>query len=355
MDIKQTNLWRFISSVKVAIWLITLITLFSLLGTLIPQNQDPVFYIAKFGDSGYQALRHIGLSNVYSSWYFILLLVLFSLNLTTCLLNSLPLRNRTLGSFISHTSILVILLGALIGMFYGQRGNLVINKGEEASSFIDKNKQINLGFSIRLDDFIYTENIDPKEKLLVYSVKNSEDLVAQIPTKIGTASQISNTGYTIKILRYLPDFTMNVSTKEIISRSSAPDNPAIEVELRDKAGTAKKFWVFSRFPDMHKEIETDFKFVYNWVMRRPKDFISKVTIFKNGKEVISKDIRVNDPLSFFGYTFFQSTYDSQALNWSGLKIVKDPGVPVIYLGFIMLMLGLALIFYIRPLIRRYAA
>lgn len=326
---------------KLAIWLLSTIALISLIGTFIPQT------------------------TIYSSWWFILLLVLFSLNLAACILNRLPLKSRSLGSFLSHISILIILLGALIGIIFGQKAHLKINEGEEVNSFIFRGENIPLGFSIRLDDFIYNENIDSKEKLLVYqhaepekdvcdmgsgqAVMQSKGFLVQLPVQMGIEQSIGNTGYKIKAVQYVADFVMDTSTKEVLSRSAIPNNPALKVELKDPKGKAKSAWLFARFPDMHQEISADFKIKYNWAPRRPKDFISKVTILKDGKKILSQDIQVNAPLNFAGYNFFQSSYDTRNLSWSGLQIVKDPGVPVIYAGFVLLIIGLAMIFYVGPL------
>jgi len=344
MSFKQTKIWKFFSTVKLAIWLLSIIAFFSLVGTFIPQ------------------------STVYSSWWFVLLLVLFSLNLTVCLLNRFSLRHRTLGSFLAHSSILIILSGALIGILFGQKDYLKIGKGQEVDSFICRGEKVSLGFSIRLNDFIYNENIDPKEKLLVYKRiksekgvcdmpdalggKKTQGLLAQMPVNLGIEQVIGNTGYKIKAIRYVSDFVMDTSTKVVSSRSARPDNPAIEVELKDPKGGIKNIWVFARFPDMHQQASGDFQILYNWAPRRPKDFISKVTILKAGKEILSRDIQVNAPLNFAGYNFFQSSYDSQDLSWTGLQVVKDPGVPVIYSGFVLLILGLVMIFYVSPLTRR---
>lgn len=363
MSIKHTKLWRFFSSIKLAVWLLAIIALFSLVGTLIPQNQDSDFYLSKYGQYGYQVLSKTGLNSVYSSWWFILCLILFALNLSVCILNRFSIKNRSLGSFFAHFSILVILIGALIGMFLGQKGYIQIKEAEEAGSFISQNKQVNLGFSIRLNDFIFNESIDPKEKLLIYSCPKeavcgmadsakpgkSDKLIAEISTDIGAVSDIGDTGYSVKILRYVSDFMMDTASKQVVSRSATPNNPAIELEVKDKKGNLKKIWAFARFPDMHQEAGAEFKFVYKWETRRPKDFISKVSIIKDGKDIINQDIRVNEPLHFGGYTFFQSSYDNQDLSWSGLQVVNDPGVPVIYLGFILLIVGLVMIFYINPL------
>jgi len=360
---KQTNVWKFFSSVKLAIWLLAIIAVVSLIGTFIAQNEEPAFYITRYGQYGYSALLKTGLTNLYGSWWFILLLISLSLNLTVCLLNRLSLKGRQLGTLICHISILVILLGALIGMLFGQKGYVKINKAQEAGAFETDRGQVNLGFSVRLDDFIYNENIDPKEKLLVYphtqegpDLKTSSSfgvgVLAEIPTEIGSEREIANTGYKVRILRYMPDFVMDTSTKEVSNRSAKANNPAIEVELKGKDGALQeKFWVFARYPDMHQSKTDKFNFIYNWVGRRPKDFISKVTVIKNGRKMISRDIRVNFPLKFEGYAFFQASYDTEGLNWTGLKVVNDPGVGIVYLGFILFILGLSIRFYISPFMR----
>jgi len=360
VSIKKTGIWKFFSSIKLAIWLLAVIAILSLIGTFIPQNESPEFYIEKIGHAGYSALLKTGLGNIYCSWWFMLSLILLSLNLAVCLVNRLPLKIRTLGTFISHLSILVILLGASIGIIYGEKALIKINKTEEISSFTAKGRSVDLGFSIRLDDFIYTEHIDPKEKLLISSVQN-DAIIAEIPTEIGVESDISNTGYRIKVLRYLSDFAMDITTKVAASRSAKPNNPAIEVRLQKRRGglnppyafeEVSTFWVFARFPDMHQKMDPNFRFTYRWVGRRPKDFISKVAILKGSKEMMRKDIRVNEPLSFGGYKFFQSTYDTEALEWSGLQVVKDPGVGVVYAGFLLLIAGVTAVFYVNPMIQR---
>jgi len=40
----------------------------------------------------------------------------------------------------------------------------------------------------------------------------------------------------------------------------------------------------------------------------PKDYRSSLTILENGKEILTRDIEVNDPLTYKGITFYQSSY-----------------------------------------------
>jgi hypothetical protein len=244
----------------------------------------------------------------------------------------------------------VILSGALIGLFFGEKGYIKIKEGETINSFVSKNRLVKLGFSLRLDDFIYEEHIDVKEKLIIYAKDGS--VLGELSLSQGNDLKLPG-GESVRILRFIPDFSMDITTKQVVSRSSEPKNPAIEVELSASGGKdTKTLWVFAHFPDIHDALGKDYKFVYQWVNRRPKDFISRVTILKEGKEIFEKDIKVNFPLEFNGYSFFQSSYDKENLSWSGLQINKDPGVPIVYLGFILLILGLIIIFYINPLLRR---
>jgi len=52
----------------------------------------------------------------------------------------------------------------------------------------------------------------------------------------------------------------------------------------------------------------------------PKEFRSDLTFIKDGKEVLRAICRVNEPVSFGGLTFYQSSYGSQATGPIRLKV-----------------------------------
>jgi len=85
---------------------------------------------------------------------------------------------------------------------------------------------------------------------------------------------------------------------------------------------------------------------------RVRDFFSILQIIDGGEVVAEKKIEVNDPLRYGGYSFYQSSYDREGLSWSGLQVRKDPGVPLVYGGFLAQILGMIVVFYINPLIRK---
>lgn len=82
--------------------------------------------------------------------------------------------------------------------------------------------------------------------------------------------------------------------------------------------------------------------------RSIKSFKSKVTIFERDREILKKTIEVNHPLTYKGYSFYQASYDQNDFKWTGLDVVKDPGVPFVWLGIILLNLGVFLRFYLKP-------
>ena len=57
---------------------------------------------------------------------------------------------------------------------------------------------------------------------------------------------------------------------------------------------------------------------------------------------------VNDPLSHQGFMFYQSNFRKDDPTYSGIQVVRDPGLGVVFLGFIMMSIGVIFIYYIRP-------
>jgi hypothetical protein len=59
---------------------------------------------------------------------------------------------------------------------------------------------------------------------------------------------IGDTDYTGRVIRYVPDFFMDVKTRMIKSRSNEPKNPAFEVVVKQKKVPQDTSWAFLRVP-----------------------------------------------------------------------------------------------------------
>ncbi|NOR87833.1 MAG: protein NrfI [Bacteroidales bacterium] len=76
--------------------------------------------------------------------------------------------------------------------------------------------------------------------------------------------------------------------------------------------------------------------------KSPSEFSSAVTVIdiENNKE-FDANILMNHTLSYGGYKFFQTSYDTDELG-TQLSVNKDPGVEITYIGYALLFLGLIL-------------
>ncbi|HEU4335142.1 MAG TPA: hypothetical protein VFT32_11655 [Candidatus Eisenbacteria bacterium] len=59
---------------------------------------------------------------------------------------------------------------------------------------------------------------------------------------------VGDTEYSARIVRYVPDFAMDLKTKKIVSRSNEPKNPAFEIVIREKKVAQDTVWAFLNMP-----------------------------------------------------------------------------------------------------------
>ena len=92
------RVWNFFASVRFAIIIFTLIAATSVVGTILEQRAEPEKNLQVlsriFGDSAaptlYTVFNSLGFMDMYRSWWFITLLVLFAVNLIICSVDRLP-------------------------------------------------------------------------------------------------------------------------------------------------------------------------------------------------------------------------------------------------------------------------
>src|SRR5512145_2246071 len=89
------KVWKFFTSLKLAITVIIILAVASIIGTVIEQNQPIEKYQKFYGEGTIRLLDSLGLFDMYHSWWFLLLLVLLTVNLLCCSLDRLPRVVRT--------------------------------------------------------------------------------------------------------------------------------------------------------------------------------------------------------------------------------------------------------------------
>jgi hypothetical protein len=80
------------------------------------------------------------------------------------------------------------------------------------------------------------------------------------------------------------------------------------------------------------------------LMTKPeaKCFLSEITVYEKTGAVYDTIIEVNKPINIAGWKIYQTSYDETMGRWSTksiLELVKDPWLPLVYLGFFLLIAG----------------
>ncbi len=362
------RLVKALSSVKLAVSLLVLIAVGMIVATLL-KNQA-------------HARRYI-----YHSWWFVSLLGLFCLNLIFCTVGRWSLRLRRLGTTVTHVGVLVMVAGAVIDTIWSERGTVQLYIGDSHNACYasertyesdgavyetleqaktEKDKVQSSGFQglIRGHSSNYLLFYRPAEKIrLPFSVHLRDFWVERYPVlvvqtveppsvqafrvKIGETFDVEGSSCSITPLRYEPDFVV-LGPRRFGSRSQEPKNQALELRVRERS-ESKSVWVFANFPGMHQDPNSDIRLLYRQSEMR-KDYVSKVQLFEGGEVVASKTVEVNKPLRYAGYSIYQSDWDDIAEQYSVLEIAKDPGIPLVYLGFLLITIGVLYGFYLRPLV-----
>lgn len=372
MDTQKSKSSGFVSalaSLKFALVILLLIAAACIVGTLLPQGADVAKFLQKNPDAQarMELFNVLGLTRVFSCWWFILLLCLLSLSLSTCTYRRFRgilrrpggWRWKDIGSLFTHISLLLILLGGVVRGVWGQTGYLPFREGETKGSFYIDNALKDLPFDVFLQKFeieYYELDVSSNavsERLLVY-----EDgiLKSELPVDIDQQHIIGPVS--VRVLRKVRDFVVDMETREVTSRSDDPRNPAVLLESVAGSVTNNQ-WLFALHPEFNQHVAAGEKkarpYIFGYEMSLPpqplvKDYKSTLHIMDAGVVVRKKTIEVNSPLSYKGYTFYQSGYNPEDPKWTSLQVVKDPGVPLVYLGFALMIAGMALVFYVNPAI-----
>jgi hypothetical protein len=370
-----------LASMRVALGLIGAIVVACIVATVVPQGPDVAEQLQRNPEAGrwLKRLAAAGLTTIFSAWWFIGLLAALGASLAVCVARRLRAlltvgtgttgRLLTLGTLLVHTGMLLILVGGAIKLFWSERGTLALREGGQAAGFTtDDQRHRPLPCTLQLVRFeierypaVQAPAATVQSETLAIRWPGAPD-DEELPVAVGVerlvtpkvAGAASNQSYRVTVLRRIPDFAMDTATRTIQSRSDKLLNPAVLVRVAAGSAPAVERWLFARYPDFdmtamsghaHPAEAPPLKMQYKVMVTAPelppriKAFKSTLRILKDAQVVREQTIEVNAPLSYGGYSFFQSGYNEDDLSWTALLVVRDPSVPVVYFGFILLGIG----------------
>ncbi len=265
------RIWGFFTSLKLVIVLLLILAVLSIAGTIIQQNKPLHEYYRFYKPETVALFNKLGLFDMYHSWWFVTCLALLALNLLACTMDRYApiirgLRKRDL--------ILDEKLEKSLHLKDKMKYALPLETVEK--SFLAAVGKVFTGKPLitQQDDgsrhFFFEKG---KYSRLAFFFTHLSVLLIFIGALIG--SFFGYKGY------------VNIFEGEAIS----------QVETR--AGGRENF----DFTVRCNSFRADF-----YSSGAPKDYQSDLSVLQDGKEVLRKTIRVNDPLTYQGITFYQSSY-----------------------------------------------
>lgn len=88
-----------LSSMRFAISLLTLISIASVIGTVLKQNEPMTNYVNQFGPFWFEIFGNLGLYNVYSTWWYLLIMAFLVLSTSLCIARNAPKMIRDMRSW----------------------------------------------------------------------------------------------------------------------------------------------------------------------------------------------------------------------------------------------------------------
>ncbi|HBA73429.1 MAG: cytochrome C biogenesis protein ResB [Geobacteraceae bacterium GWC2_55_20] len=401
------SLWDFFCSLKLTMSLLIGLALISIIGTIIPQGSLPPEYVQAISPAKLKLYKTLGFFDMYHSWWFILLLYLLTVNLVACSIKRLPhiwktitnpvtIFNSALEKSLSgvtefphtgepavvkervaaflkiefaepvvtesggdwhlfaqktpwcrlavycvHLSVIIIFIGAIIGSVFGYKGFVNIMEGESVSKVMSRsNEEIDLGFSLRCEQFSVAHYASgaPKEfKSILTVLENGRPVPDYTNARVIVNDPLTYKGITFYQSSYgnagnyfftvsdlsgknpvpltiegkssvtLPDgSSLHVieATRDVAEFAPGLSGPAAQVELHAANGKSESFVVYANHPELN-------------IQHAQQHGGGPVIHYKGAQERM----------------------------YTGLQVAKDPGVEVVWLGCLLMVIGIYAAFF----------
>ena len=255
-------------------------------------------------------------------------------------------RYSHFGVYLVHLSILIILIGGLVGSFFGFEAFFKISEGEQVATAFTRNNRIplDLGFEVRCDRFFvdFYESGAPKEFRSDLTFLVNSQAVKKASVRVNHPAQFR--GITFHQSTYEPVLgkrlhlkistdTTDVEMIKLEIEKGKPVQlprggghfqvaemrmmgpvPAALILIHPQQGAEIRFWIFQDFERVKKLLPQE-------MLRSPKF----------------------NPAAFEPYTFY--LYGIERAYVSGLQVSRDPGVTIVWIGCFLMIGGFFVTFF----------
>lgn len=338
--LKDKPFIRWLGGIPLGLCLIIAMAVLSFFGGVLPQGAG----------TGPLWAQNLGLNSVFSSWPFILTVFFFLVNLGLSLVwKTVPFRSANLQFILFHGGFWIALACGLIGSEDFRRVIIPLYEGKATPSAFDPITKTthDLPFTLYLHDF-EMEEYEPR--LMLYDVDDGvyELNKSRTSGEITEGAVVSWSSLSVTVDEFLLTAVIDEGSGVPVSTDSDRGIPYAFLSGTHE-GKAFSGWVSTGSPfERPVELRVGNRVLSLWP-GSPKKYRSRVAIKsdENG-DVMTEVLEVNKPVSVDGWMLYQLDYDEKLGRWSELSIVegiRDPWLPVVYVGFFMILAGNTLFFW----------
>jgi cytochrome c biogenesis protein len=400
----MNRLWNFFTSIKLSVILLLVLAATSVIGTVIPQNETPEKYIQAFGEILYKIFDIFNFFDMYHSWWFQLLILMLTANIVACSIHRLstvwkivfvtipPFNisrfrkishkeeftdNRSpeelikiyerfvskrfgysrveetdkglcvfaekwrwtrLGVYAVHLSVLLMLLGGLIGSIFGFKGYINIPEGETINSIKLRNigKVKDLGFEVRCEDFSvsFYDSGSPKEFRSSLTIIEAGQPVLQKDIVVNDPLRYKGINIFQSSYGMLPPRELTLSFVNSETGKSYKKDVTLGQQIDIPA-------------DMGKLIIKGFRNSADFRGHNIGETFFGTLAPKNGNPIF-----LLLPLRYPNFDMMRkgkvivSVAGYKQNYYTGLQVTGDSGVLVVYTGFIVMIIGIYITFFV---------
>ncbi|WP_462412077.1 cytochrome c biogenesis protein ResB [Neobacillus sp. Marseille-QA0830] len=285
------KIWNFFSSVKVGVWLIVLTLIASILGTILPQEMyinlpADVYYEQEYGWFG-KIYYQLGFHDLYGSWWYLLLIAMIGVSLVICSLDRvIPLYKALKAQRVTR------------------------NEG-----FLQRQRVFGISSNTNEDDF---KRLKEHLKAKHYQIREENgDLLAEKGRFSRWGPYVNHVGLIIFLiggmLRFIPGMYVN---ENLWVREG---ETALVPETGEKFYLKNNQFILQTY---NKNKDKTFEKAIERAGEVVKNYQSNVVLYQKAgnslpgakpklERVKDYKVRVNHPLTFDGYSIFQSSYRSE--------------------------------------------
>lgn len=300
--------------------------------------------------SGISWIDRMGLTRMTTSWPFLLSIswFLFVLGMTT-VRRSIPLRGRNIGFLLNHLGLWIVIAGGILGSGDLQRVTMTLSEGQTVWFGKDRDgRTVELPLALELQRF-HMEEYPPKMGMLDHGtggliIHGESDLVE---IERGRSGKMS--GWSYEIVQFLVESARVAERFEPVHDIGAAPSAQVRAVHTERQDTVTGWITCGSFNTEHQFLELGDGKALAMTVPQSKRYMSIARLYTESGNNRVIDIEVNQPYTAEGWKLYQYSYDDRFGKWSPISIieaVRDPWLPVVYTGFIMLLLGACYLFWL---------